>query len=139
MSEPNYLRGGCLCGAVRYKVRGPAVQTTLCHCEDCRRASGAPVVAWTFFRSGALSWEKGNAKLVIFAERERSFCGDCGTPLMFYDPGIPEWFEVNTCSFDDPLPHAPADECWMEDRLRWLDCLGKVPSFLHSAPLPDVE
>ena len=136
MNEDHLLHGGCLCGAVRYQVRGPAVQTTLCHCEDCRRASGAPVVAWTFFRRGALTWTGGLAKVVVFAGRERSFCGDCGTPLMFYDPAIPEWFEVNTCSFDDPLPHVPADECWTDDRLPWISCLGRVPAFPVSAPLP---
>jgi hypothetical protein len=94
-------------------------------------------VAWTFFPVGALSWDKGNAKLVVFAGRERSFCGDCGTPLMFYDPEIPEWFEVNTCSLDEPLPHVPKDECWMEDRLPWVDCLGNLPPFFHGAPLPE--
>ncbi len=138
MNPESILSGGCLCGAVRYKVQGPAVQTTLCHCEDCRRASGAPVVAWTFFRSGALSWEKGSAKLVVFAERERSFCGDCGTPLMFYDPGIPEWFEINTNTLDDPEVHAPSDECWTEDRLPWGLSAGGIPSFHREAPLPDV-
>ena len=136
MAEKTLLHGGCLCGALRYAVRGPAAQTTVCHCSDCRRASGAPFVAWTFFRSGTLSWTAGRPKMFNFAGRERSFCGDCGTPLVFFDPGIPEWFEVSTCSFDDPKPHQPVDECWTGDRIPWLETIGKLPGYDANAPLP---
>jgi hypothetical protein len=37
--------GGCLCGAVRHRVIGPAHATSICHCESCRRATGEPSVA----------------------------------------------------------------------------------------------
>lgn len=130
------LAGGCLCGAVRYHVRGPAAKTTLCHCSDCRRASGAPYMAWTFFPAGAMNWTKGLPKVLHFADRERSFCGDCGTPLHFFDPAIPDWFEVSTCSLDDPDPHLPTDECWTVDRVKWCATAGHLPSFAEDAPLP---
>ena len=32
--------GGCLCGAVRYEVRGPLRDVLICHCTECRRWSG---------------------------------------------------------------------------------------------------
>ena len=41
--------GQCLCGAVRYRVAGDPVASTLCHCADCRRASGGTNVAWAVF------------------------------------------------------------------------------------------
>lgn len=137
--NPNLIEGGCLCGNIRYTVQGPAAQTTVCHCSDCRKASGAPYVAWTFFPSGApLVWTKGQPKLLTFAGRERSFCGDCGTPLKFYDPSIPEWFEINTCTFDDPTPLEPADECWTVDRIPWTLHLQDLPKFQEYAPLPQI-
>ena len=33
--------GGCLCGAVRYSVRGEPVHVGRCHCADCRKESGS--------------------------------------------------------------------------------------------------
>jgi len=33
--------GGCLCGAVRYQVAGAPLRVGLCHCETCRRNTGA--------------------------------------------------------------------------------------------------
>ena len=32
--------GGCLCGAVRYEIRGPLRGVIACHCSQCRRTSG---------------------------------------------------------------------------------------------------
>jgi hypothetical protein len=136
MNEEPTLSGSCLCGAIHYSVFGPAVATSLCHCVDCRKASGAPFVAWTFFRSGSLVWTKGSPKLIHFADRERSFCGNCGTPLKFYDPAIPDWFEMNTCTLDHAENHSPLDECWTEDRLPWALSTGGIPSYHHAAPLP---
>ena len=41
--------GGCLCGAVRYRVAGTPVARTLCHCISCRRATGGVSVGWAVF------------------------------------------------------------------------------------------
>ena len=38
--------GGCLCGAIRYRVDGEVEDSAYCHCRTCQRQSGAPVVAW---------------------------------------------------------------------------------------------
>ena len=128
--------GGCLCGAVRYEIRARFLQSTLCHCEDCRRASGAHAVAWTFFPAGALAWTKGTPKLLLHAARERTFCGDCGSPLTFYDPAIPELFEANTNSLDHPAQYPPADQCWVRDELPWSATCRNLPRFHEAAPLP---
>ena len=32
--------GGCLCGALRYRVAGDPRRTTICHCTDCQRRTG---------------------------------------------------------------------------------------------------
>jgi hypothetical protein len=35
------LRGGCLCGAVEYTVSDEFVYALICHCSQCRRATGS--------------------------------------------------------------------------------------------------
>lgn len=121
------ITGGCLCGATRYAIDATARHTSYCHCEDCRKASGAPVVAWTFFPAGTLSWTKGASKLLLFAGRERTFCPDCGTPLGFFDPAIPDEFEVTTCSLDHPELFPPRDHTWTKDRLTWFETADALP------------
>jgi hypothetical protein len=136
MNEPQIHRGGCLCGKIAYELDGPALQTTLCHCEDCRRASGAPFVVWTFFKTGTLRWTRGTPKIIHFANRERSFCGDCGTALKFYDPQIPHLFEINTCSLDQPENYPPGDQCWTHDQLPWIGEIKKLPRYPLTSPIP---
>lgn len=131
------IEGGCLCGAVRYRVESDPLQTTVCHCEDCRKASGAPAVAWTFFRVGGLRWTRGKAAEVEFAGRIRSFCRDCGSPLAFFDPGIPEFFEVTTSTLDDPGAQVPFDQCWNEDELPWFRDMNALPRHDRSSTLPE--
>ena len=61
------ISGRCLCGRIRYEVRGTPFHETLCHCDDCRRDYG-----------------ELKAKGVEFTEEptERFYGIDCG----FRDP-----------------------------------------------------
>lgn len=93
-------------------------------------------MVWSFFPTGAITWTLGKPKELNHAGRKRSFCGNCGTPLHFFDPNIPEWFEVTTCSLDDPGPQIPGDACWTSDRLSWCDQLDHLPAFNENSPLP---
>jgi len=34
--------GGCLCGAVRYRINGPLRDVFVCHCTVCARTHGGP-------------------------------------------------------------------------------------------------
>ena len=53
------ITGGCHCGAVRYEAEGDALTHALCHCSDCRRSAGAPMVGWTMYRQDAVKVTKG--------------------------------------------------------------------------------
>ncbi len=43
------MKGQCHCGAVQYEVTGKPINHALCHCTDCRRHAGAPMVGWAMF------------------------------------------------------------------------------------------
>jgi hypothetical protein len=84
--ERNQVRatGGCLCGAVRYTVRGPLRGIILCHCGQCRRWHGH-LGAYTSAARAHLALQ-GTDALVWFASSERGrrgFCGSCGSSLFF--------------------------------------------------------
>jgi hypothetical protein len=52
--------GGCLCGAVRYEVRGPLRDVLVCHCVECRRWSGHLFAATAARREDVLSIATGS-------------------------------------------------------------------------------
>jgi hypothetical protein len=39
------FRGGCFCGAVRFELT-EILDAGYCHCSNCRRFSGAPLLVW---------------------------------------------------------------------------------------------
>ena len=114
--EPGVRTGGCLCGAVRYSVRGNPVHVRRCHCANCRKESGSafsvyalwPVEA--FEMSGEISSYDG-----------RGFCPRCGSRLL--DTAAPgdTLVEIRIGSLDEaPFELKPLDEIWMKRRESWI-------------------
>lgn len=128
-TEPRF-EGGCHCGAVRYRVSGEPSSSAVCHCEDCRRVHGAPMVAWVTFRSGAFELTSGEPRSYRSSERAvRRFCPDCGTPLTFQYDAQPDWIDVVTGSLDDADALRPAAHIWCRSRLSWVELADGLPCF----------
>ena len=84
------LSGQCLCGAITYQVSGEPGFVALCHCTDCRWASGAPMVAWAMFAEAALILTKGTPKTINSSGTAmRSFCAACGSGPVLPQRGNP--------------------------------------------------
>ena len=89
MSEASPTRtGGCLCGAVRYEVRGPLRPVVMCHCTQCRRMTGH-VIAATGARHAdfQLLAERMLGWFASSAEARRGFCTQCGSTLFWQGEG----------------------------------------------------
>lgn len=108
--------GGCLCGAVRYSVRGDPVHVGRCHCGDCRKESGSAFIVYghwpveAFEVSGEISSYQG-----------RGFCPACGSRLL--DPVGPEdtLVEIRLGTLDEaPFELTPEAEVWVKRRESWL-------------------
>ena len=82
--------GACLCGAVRYEVRGPLRDVLICHCEECRRWTGH-VAACTAARKDDLVLLEVRGLRWVQSPRSdeharRGFCGECGSSLFWEAP-----------------------------------------------------
>ena len=51
------LKGGCLCGAVRYSTTAEPLTSTVCHCRDCQRFSGSAFGTLLYVPKEALTIE----------------------------------------------------------------------------------
>ena len=95
--------GGCLCGAVRYEVRGPLRrEVNACHCRICRRFTGglwAGTAAWrkdvSIEDDDALTWYQSSP------HARRGFCGRCGSGLFWEGTGDPD-LVIAASSLDEP-------------------------------------
>ncbi len=129
MAEPR-LSGGCQCGRVRYAIRPPLINPSVCHCRMCQKAFGAfyaPLVGVTLdhfeITRGALSIFKSSDVV------ERGFCKDCGTPLSFRNLESDE-MNVSIGSLDDPSVVKPIVQYGIEGRIAWVGELDALPGMV---------
>ncbi len=129
--------GGCACGAVRYRARLRADGATHCHCRSCRRASGAPWLAWATTSTADFDVLRGELTLRMSSARaQRGHCRDCGTPLTYRHLDAGEELDVTLCSLDDPGLVPPHDHIWVQDKLPWVhlnDGLAQYPQWREPA------
>jgi hypothetical protein len=123
--------GGCHCGAVRYEVTGTAQHVALCHCSDCRRSAGAPMVSWAAFNEGELRVTKGEAKTFNSSgQTMRSFCPDCGTGLFYRNQDfLPGIVDIQSATLDDPSALPAGAHIQTIERIDWMETAHTLPSF----------
>ena len=127
MSAP--AEGGCLCGAIRYRVTGEPVATTLCHCRSCRRASGGTNVAWAVFGHADFEWLCGYpAAYSSSAGIEWLHCQYCSSLVGYRRASRPEHMDITTGTLDEPDRFPPAVEIWLEHKIGWETLNPELPN-----------
>jgi len=129
MSTLNYV-GGCQCGSVRFETVGELTNLCVCHCSDCRRSAGAPMVAWaTVARTGFRVTHGRLAEYRSSAKAARGFCARCGTSLTYGHDERPDEIDVTLASFDAPEVPAPEAHVWVRSKLPWVVISDGRPQF----------
>ena len=113
--------GRCLCGAVRYRAAGAPMWIANCHCESCRRATGAPMASYAGFAAERFAYTVGApARFASSPGVTRSFCGRCGTPLTYEGARWPGEVHVLIGTLDRPEDFPPTRDAFVEEKLPWL-------------------
>ncbi len=94
--------GGCLCGAVRFSVRGKLRDVILCHCKLCRRQTthigaftACAVDELEIASTRKLRWYRSSPTA------RRGFCAACGATL-FWEPTPVTHISIAAGSLDEP-------------------------------------
>jgi hypothetical protein len=125
-------RGGCHCGAVRYEASSLPERHSICCCKDCRRAAGAPMVAWAIYPEDAVTVTKGAPKSRASSEHaERFFCSECGTGLFYVSERyLPGKIDVASATLDEPeLIGPPQAVVQTAERVAWGADIHRLPQF----------
>jgi hypothetical protein len=126
--------GGCLCGAIRYRVTAEPIALTLCHCRSCRLAAGAPSLAWAVFPADGFAFVAGEpTRFQSSPGITRTFCGTCGTSLGWHHDARPGTMDITTVTLDQPDAFAPTCEIWIEHKLAWEALDSALPHYPRSS------
>ena len=126
--------GGCLCGRLRYGLRGRPIDAGYCHCRICQRSSGAPAVAWVSFPAEAFQWTQGRPAVHRSSPSAgREFCARCGTQMVFRLDGSGT-VDVNVASLDEPAAFPPEYHIWTASRIPWFQTADDLPRYEDDGP-----
>jgi hypothetical protein len=124
------LKGQCHCGAVRYEMPAEAVHAALCHCADCRRHSGAPMVMWALVPRDRFTVTGSVTTYASSEHGRRQFCAGCGSSLFYLNEQIfPGMIDVQTATLDDPDAVAPGAQIQVAERIGWMETAHTLPAF----------
>ena len=134
------LTGGCMCGAVRYRLESDPFDCGWCHCRTCQLTSGAPAMVFASVPEGDLVWTQGADKVRTVKSSSfghRAFCGTCGTPFLMKVDHQPETVYFSVATLDDPSAIAPTFHIFWSSKLAWFNPADDLPR--HDKFRPDTR
>jgi hypothetical protein len=103
---------------------------TLCHCTECRKASGAefatnasvPSVSFRVVAGAellaAFEWSPGEARV---------FCGRCGSPLFLRSAAMPEIVRLRLGCLDSEIDQRPVAHVFVGEKPSWSEITDDLP------------
>ena len=118
--------GGCLCGAIRYRVSGLPAIVQACHCTFCQKRTGSAFALIAAFREEQV--ELTGTAITQYEYRSdeshrwlRShFCSRCGTPVLITLEKNPGVRAIQGGTFDDPGWLRPTRHIWTRSAHDWI-------------------
>ncbi len=129
-----YYAGSCLCGAIRYEVRGKIGDVVQCHCQRCRKANGTAFATNAPIKKSDFQLVQGEQFLKSYqstATTQRCFCSECGSPLMSIKADTPEYYRLRIGTLDTPLTQKPTMHIFVDSKAEWDVICDQLPQYLE--------
>ena len=122
------IKGGCLCGKVRYEVSGALHNADHCHCSMCRRQHGAAFATYADCDAGDFQWTSGADLIKIYevpAGGGWCFCSECGSTLAGTHKGKITSITLGTVEGDPGI--RPGSHIFTGSKAEWHDIHDDLP------------
>jgi len=126
-------KGGCLCGSVRYEVKGQLRDIVNCHCGICQKLHGnfgphtkAKKANIKITNSKGLSWFK-TSKVA-----RRGFCCECGSSL-FWEPFEQDATGIIAGTLDDHTGLKTMGHIFVSEKADFYEIKDSSPQFQESS------
>ena len=135
VEETTPITGGCLCGAVRFRITAKALAAYYCHCTMCQKNGGGPFAVGATVPFEGFNFTKGEpAAYESSPGCLRQFCGACGSPLSFRVAENPKFMDVGLGCLDDPNLIKPEHHSWTSSQVSWCEIDDGLPRHAETSP-----
>ena len=128
-ADPKNLTGGCLCGAVQFKLETALSGVTACHCGQCRKVTGnflattnAPTSDLDITDDEGLTWYRSSDLA------ERGFCKVCGSVLFWREVGS-DHIAITAGALDGATGMTIKDHIFVGDKPDWYEITDGKPQY----------
>jgi hypothetical protein len=124
----------CACGAIQFEFATAPSFVAVCHCLDCKKASGGEAATFFGVPEADFTLTSGKPKAFHYVAQsgkglDRNFCPDCGARVFSTNlESFPGLVFVTIGSLDNPERFAPMVEMFTRRRLEWAKSLD-LPQF----------
>jgi hypothetical protein len=130
-------QGSCLCGAIRYEVRGDLGPIVHCHCSQCRKASGTAFATNAPIAAADLVLLEGEELLATYESssgKYRCFCSRCGSPIFSKRRDRPDVLRLRIGSLDTPIASRATCHIYAASKAEWFDIGDGLPAHDEREP-----
>lgn len=117
------VSGQCACGSVRLEIDFPAFWAWHDHSRATRHAHGAAFATYVGVWKSRFRFTSGEDRVVCYQEpatcTARSFCGVCGTPLLYQRSHSPHMLNIPRALFDQRTGREPRYHIALEESPDW--------------------
>ncbi len=124
--------GGCLCGAVRFRITAEPELAFYCHCRMCQKAgrmavATVPIANFAYTKGEPLTYESTPGWF-------RTFCAVCGSSIGMHAAGEPKLMDVTLACLDDLGAIVPTFHQYAASQAPYLDFADGLPRYAEVAP-----
>ena len=130
------IRGSCLCGKIKYEIRGHPYFINHCHCSICRKAHGAAFGSFLQASLDLFDWTSGEELVTRYESspgNKRCFCSECGANM----PVIRSWENhvvIPAGTLDDDPGVRPVVHIFTGSQAPWYEIRDDLPQFQEFPP-----
>jgi len=116
------IKGSCLCSAIQFEYRGAMGKIAMCHCQQCRKAQGAPFASNMPVDVSEFSIIEGKNFVKEYESspgKMRAFCSQCGSPIYSRRESLPDNIRLRVGTFDSIIEAKPDYHIYVGSKAEW--------------------
>ena len=124
--------GGCLCGSVRFEIKGPIRNIVYCHCSQCRKAQGSAFATNGVVSTADFDIVSGADSLTGYEStpgQTKYFCKTCGSPILSKTESKPEQVRVRLGTIDSDIVERPMAHIFVTSKANWEEIADGLPQY----------
>jgi hypothetical protein len=128
------LAGKCLCGTVEYTVPDQFLYAMICHCSNCRRATGSAFKPFAGIERGKLTIRRGEDQLLVYGtpDANDTHCRRCGS-LLYSVVRAGAYVHVTLGTLLDDPAIRPSRHIFVDSKAPWFTITDDLPQFQEHA------